>query len=46
MKESLIIKEFKLSMDNIKSLSTQITDVGNLEDRLFVMDSVVDELKC
>ena len=33
-------------MDNIKSLSTQITDVGNLEDRLFVMDSVVDELKC
>ena len=32
-------------MGDLDSLDTQIADVDDLEDRLLVMDSVVDQLK-
>ena len=32
-------------MGDLESLDTQIADVDDLEDRLLVMDSVVDQLK-
>lgn len=32
-------------MGELESLDTQIADVDDLEDRLLVMDSLVDQLK-
>jgi hypothetical protein len=32
-------------MGDLESLDTQIADVDDLEDRLLVMDSVVEQLK-